>query len=389
MNSSFTNSNAYIPRKMVSLFAGIGGFELGFKSIGVETVLSCEIDKVAQHIIAQNFPHTKIVGNICDLDVIPSDIDILCAGFPCQDISTIGGKLGLNGERSSLIKEVFRLLRNQRTEWVIIENVSNMLHLHNGETIRNIVNNLESLGYNWAYRTINSLAFIPQHRKRVFVVASLNHNAADILLSDSYNSEIGSVTVSELSESFGFYWTEGKFAIGLYQNGIPTLKCGSTIGIPSPPAIITPNGNVICPDIRDAERLQGFPSDWTISAEQIARPSIRWRLIGNAVTVDVVSWIANKILNPTVYSAKCDKELCAGAKWPAAAYSMNGRRYISSSTQFPQCREDSPLLKFLQFEGKPLSEKATKGFLHRLNSGTVKCPTFFKQSIEQYAHNFQ
>lgn len=219
MKENKTYSHYSVPRKMVSLFAGIGGFELGFKSINVKTTLSCEIDKVAQHILSNNFPYTKIVSDICDLDVLPSDTDILCAGFPCQDISTIGGKQGLNGQRSSLIKEVFRLLKGHKTEWVVIENVPNMLHLHGGETINIIVNNLESLGYNWAYRTINSLAFVPQHRKRVYIVASLNHNAADVLLSDSYNSEIGAVTVSELSEAFGFYWTEGKLLLAYIKMG--------------------------------------------------------------------------------------------------------------------------------------------------------------------------
>lgn len=388
MNDNQTYLKNHPPRKMVSLFAGIGGFELGFQSINVETTLSCEIDKVAKLILSNHFPHTKIVSDICELDALPSDTDILCAGFPCQDISTIGNKQGLNGERSSLIKEVFRLLKGNKTEWVVIENVPNMLHLHGGETINIIVDNLESLGYNWAYRTINSLAFVPQHRKRVFIVASLNHNAADVLLSDSFNSELGTVTVAELSEAFGFYWTEGKFAIGLYQNGIPTLKCGSTIGIPSPPAIIMPDGSVVCPDIRDAERFQGFPSNWTQSAEQIARPSIRWRLVGNAVTVDVVSWIAQKILCPSHYHVVLDKELKYGSKWPPAAYSRNGKRYISNATQFPKCREEISLSNFLQFQGKPLSEKATNGFLNRLNSGTVKCPTFFKHSIEQYANTF-
>lgn len=149
-----------------------------------------------------------------------------------------------------------------------------------------------------------------------------------------------------------------------------------------------PNGSVVCPDIRDAERFQGFPINWTQSAEQIARPSIRWRLVGNAVTVDVVSWIAQKIICPSHYFVLLDKELKNGSKWPTAAYSRNGKRYISNATQFPKYREEISLLNFLQFEGKPLSEKATNGFLNRLNSGTVKCPIFFKHSIEQYANTF-
>ena len=98
---------------MVSLFAGIGGFELGFQRVGIETVLACEIDPVAQSVLSANFPNTKIISDVCELKSLPIGTDVLCAGFPCQDISTIGIKTGLAGERSSLVTEVFRLLKNK------------------------------------------------------------------------------------------------------------------------------------------------------------------------------------------------------------------------------------------------------------------------------------
>lgn len=372
---------------MVSLFAGIGGFDLAFQSIGVDTILACEIDKIAQHVLKTNFPNVKITSDICELNKIPKGADILCAGFPCQDISTIGAKKGLDGTRSSLIKEVFRLLRDSKIEWVVIENVTNMLHLHKGETINTIIEGLEELGYNWAYRTIDSMAFVPQHRCRVFVVASLHFDPRDVLLSGSSDLDLGVITSSEFIEPCGFYWTEGKYAIGLYQNNIPTLKCGSTIGIPSAPAIVFPNGDVGSPDVRDAERFQGFPSDWTKPAEDIAKPSSRWKLIGNAVTVDTVAWIANKIINPDVYDFSHDKDLKKGNKWPASAWGINGKRYISSASLFPVERKEVSLTTFLQYPCKPLSLKAAKGFEHRLNIGTVNCPQFFRDAINKYVQS--
>ena len=372
------------PQKMVSLFAGIGGFDLAFRSIGVDSTLLCEIDPIAQHVLRQNFPNTKIVNDICELKKIPRGTNVLCAGFPCQDISTIGIKKGLNGTRSSLIKEVFRLLKEYKVEWVIIENVTNMLHLHKGETICAIVDELELLGYNWAYRTIDSMAFIPQHRCRVFIVASLNSDPRKVLLSGNSNKVQGVITSSNFIEPCGFYWTEGKFAIGLYQNNIPTLKCGSTIGIPSAPAIAFPNGEIGSPDIRDAERLQGFPPDWTKSAEEITKPSSRWKLIGNAVTVDTVEWIAKKIIEPEYYDFSEDKELKKGAKWPSAAWGFNGFRAISKSSMFPVERDEIHLDEFLHYPCKPLSLKAAKGFLQRLNTGSVKCPVFFRNAINKY-----
>lgn len=377
------NSKAY-PKKMVSLFAGIGGFELAFQSIGVSTSLMCEIDPIAQHVLQTHFPDTKLVGDICGLKKIPKGTHILCSGFPCQDISTIGEKKGLSGVRSSLIKEVFRLLSETRVEWVVIENVTNMLHLHRGETIQTIVEGLEELGYNWAYRTIDSLSFVPQHRCRVYVVASLNHNPNDVLLSNDSSKEIGAVVQQNLNQPCGFYWTEGKYAIGLYQNGIPTLKCGSTIGIPSAPAIVFPNGKIGCPDIRDAERFQGFPEDWTKPAEKVAKPSSRWKLVGNAVTVDTVAWIANKMIHPETYDTTQDNEMKKGGKWPPAAWGSNGKRFISSVSVFPIDREETSLSEFLIHPCKPLSLKASQGFEHRLSIGTVKCPLFFREAIHNY-----
>ena len=377
------------PKKMVSLFAGIGGFELAFQSIGVATSLMCEIDPIAQQILSTNIPNAKLVGDICKLKELPKGTDVLCAGFPCQDISTIGGKAGLAGTRSSLIKEVFRLLQESKVEWVIIENVTNMIHLKRGETIRTIVNELEALGYNWAYRTINSLAFVPQNRCRVYVVASLHHNPNDVILSGNADNKLGLVNQASFSAPCGFYWTEGKYAIGMYKNGIPTLKCGSTIGIPSAPAIAFPDGSVGCPDIKDAERFQGFPEDWTKPAEDIARASSRWKLVGNAVTVDVVRWIANKILSPESYDSSKDKVLKLGAKWPAAAWGGNGKIYISSSSAYPVSREEISLKDFLNYPCKPLSLKAAKGFEHRLNIGTVRCPQYFRDTIHQYVKKLE
>lgn len=369
---------------MVSLFSGIGGFELGFKSIGVQTTLMCENDTIAQYTLKANFPNVKLSDDICKLDKIPSRTDILCAGFPCQDISTIGFKKGLLGTRSSLIKEVFRLLKQTPVEWVVIENVTNMLHLKGGETIKTIVDELECLGYKWAYRTINSMSFVPQNRKRVFVVASLNNDPRNVLLSGNTKKVHGVISSDLFVNPCGFYWTEGKYAIGLYQNGIPTLKCGSTIGIPSPPAIAFPNGDVASPDIRDAERFQGFPADWTKPAEDITRTSGRWKLVGNAVTVDVVSWIANKMVKPEEYDSSKDKELTQGMKWPTAAWGDCGKRYISDVSEYPQEREEVSLIDFLEYPCKPLSLKAAKGFESRLHSGTVRSPNFFKKAIHDY-----
>lgn len=370
--------------KMVSLFAGIGGFELAFKKVGVETSLMCEIDPIAKQVLKANLPNIPIVDDVCSLKSIPQDVEILCAGFPCQDLSSVGVKKGLSGHRSSLIREVFRLLRKKRVEWVLLENVSFMLRLNQGETIQTIVNELENLGYKWAYRTIDSISFVPQHRCRVFIVASLHNDPRNVILSNDSLKSLEKPDLENFSQALGFYWTEGRYALGLTLNALPTLKSGSTIGIPSPPAIAFPNGEISIPDVRDAERLQGFPRNWTLPAEKIAKSSSRWKLIGNAVTVDVVSWIARKMFNPQEYDYQNDEEMLNGSIWPKAAWGGNGKRYISNASTIPIWKKKVNLQDFLKFPRKKLSLKASLGFKNRLEKGNMHCPDYFRDALDNH-----
>jgi len=370
--------------KMVSLFAGIGGFELAFQKIGSRTSLMCEIDPIAKYVLSSQLRGIDIIDDVRDIDRVPRGTDILCAGFPCQDLSSVGAKAGLKGERSSLVQEVFRILEEKQTEWVIFENVSFMLRLNAGETIRIIVNELERLGYNWAYRMIDSMAFVPQHRCRVFIVASLHHDPRNVLLSGESNCQYGNVDFDRQNLPLGFYWTEGRFALGLQGDAVPTLKAGSTIGIPSPPAILFPSGEVSVPDIRDAERLQGFPANWTRPAEDVARASIRWRLVGNAVTVNVVRWIAKKIAEPMPYDSSKDKRLIGVKVWPSAAWGIKGVRGASLASVFPASFRRSNLEDFLKYPRNPLSVKATRGFLRRLEAGGLRCPRYFEDEIRNH-----
>lgn len=375
---------------VVSLFAGIGGFELAFESINAKTVLMCEIDTPAKHVLSTHFPNIPIVNDVCELDTLPIKPDVLCAGFPCQDLSSIGEKQGLSGTRSSLVTEVFRILKKNPVEWVIFENVSFMLSLRHGEAIKTIVSKLEELGYKWAYRSIDSITFLPQHRTRVFVVASLHHNPCDILLSGNSMQQYGSVNNDIMPNSLGFYWTEGRYALGLLGNALPTLKAGSTIGIPSAPAILSSDGSLGTPDIRDAERLQGFPSDWTACVEEVVKSTYRWKLVGNAVTVDTVSWIANKIINPEQYNAMNDVKMSESiTHWPKAAWGKDGERYISLASLYPQDNEQIELMSFLKYPVKPLSLKAAKGFEKRLLEGNLKYPEYFAKAIHQYIQKNQ
>ncbi|MFN4089253.1 MAG: DNA cytosine methyltransferase [Alphaproteobacteria bacterium] len=254
---------------------------------------------------------------------------------------------------------------------MVLENVSFMLHLDSGRGLSTLVEAFEERGYRWAYRVVNSLAFLPQRRERViFVATTTDVDPAHVLFAD----DVACVdpTVSLSTRAHGFYWTEGIRGLGWAVDAIPTLKNGSTVGIASPPAILLPNGDVVTPDIRDAERLQGFDADWTAPAEGVGRASLRWSLVGNAVTVPVAGWLGGRLAEPGDYSRERDCALPANGRWPRAArFDGDGRRRVEIGS-IPVWRERPSLAAFLQFEGKPLSARATRGFLSRTERSTLR-----------------
>lgn len=231
--------------RIAGLFAGVGGLELGFQRAGHEALMLCEIDEPAKAVLHARFPSVPLEHDVCALKSLPRDVDLVAAGFPCQDLSQAGKTAGIEGARSGLVGEVFRLLEKKRTPWVLLENVPFMLRLSKGRALEVIVSALESLGYRWAYRVVDTRAFgLPQRRERVFLLASLDDDPRTVLLADEAG-EPTPVAWKPHRTSFGFYWTEGIRGLGAAVDAVPTLKGGSTIGIPSSPAILLPNGRVV------------------------------------------------------------------------------------------------------------------------------------------------
>ena len=134
---------------IVGLFSGIGGFEIAFEREGYNPTLLCENNPAAAAVLRERFPSVPIVSDVRTLRALPKSTDLLCAGFPCQNLSSSGEKGGIRGDQSSLVEEVFRLLRGRKAQWVIIENVKFMLHLQGGMAMRYIIDALEELAFVW------------------------------------------------------------------------------------------------------------------------------------------------------------------------------------------------------------------------------------------------
>lgn len=366
--------------KIAGLFAGIGGLEAGLSSAGNRTSLLCEIWEPARAVLRARFPETDLAADIVDLPALPADTDALVGGFPCQDLSQAGLTAGIVGSRSGLVGHVFRLIDHQPVPWVVLENVSFMLHLDKGRGMRTLVEAFEARGYRWAYRVVNSMAFVPQRRERVlFVATRTDVDPASVVCVDEV--EPPQLPTSLSTHAHGFYWTEGIRGLGWARDAIPTLKNGSTVGIASPPAILLPSGIAITPDIRDAERLQGFDECWTEPAEQVARASIRWSLVGNAVTRPVAAWLGERLMTPGIYDPARDRDFGADGRWPKAARFDGVKRIKVEIGPFPVWMDRPHLADFLRYEGKPLSARATKGFLSRTERGTLKFVPGFRERL--------
>lgn len=367
--------------RVAGLFAGIGGLELGLHRSGHRCNLLCEIEPAAANVLRAQFRKVSIVDDVQQIEKLPVDTSLVVAGFPCQDLSSVGLKSGIEGTQSSLVDEVFRILEANNIDNVLFENVRFMLHLHGGKAMSRIAARFEELGYNWAYRVVNTLAFgLPQRRHRVFFLAMRRGDPRNVLLADDFVIPEREIS---MQAPIGFYWTEGKYATGLTADAIPPLKNGSTIGIPSPPSILLPTGEVGTPSISDAERLQGFPQGWTKPAEEVARASHRWKLIGNAVSVPVAEWLGDRLAVPGVFSDSETRPM--GAKWPSAGWGTGGRRYIADVGDAPMLLTPVPsLASFLQDPLKPLSERALNGFLKRARSGRMRFPEGFLDALDRY-----
>ena len=167
--------------KYASLFSGIGGFDLGFDRAGMECVLQVEQDNSCLGILARHWPKVKKVNDVRKIKRVSADL--ICGGFPCQDVSVAGKRAGLDGERSGLWFEFHRIIERNIPRWVVVENVPGLLSSNDGRDFAAILRGLVECGYGVAWRILDAQYFgLAQRRRRVFIVASLgNGRAAQVL----------------------------------------------------------------------------------------------------------------------------------------------------------------------------------------------------------------
>lgn len=400
--------------KFISLFAGIGGFDLALTRQGHECVWANEWDKYAAQIYDKNFKSgeslqgtewggiqpTRVESDIevggdsqsetwgdrkfqqpensngidtRDIRTVPTteipDHDLLVGGFPCQAFSIAGKRKGFDDTRGTLFFEIARILREKHTRLFILENVKGLLSHDNGNTFKTIISTLDELGYDLQWQVLNSKNFgVPQNRERVFIVGHLRGTSRPevfpIRQDDNPLTKKNGYQSSESSISGTLTATDAKMHLdGTYINQLNQPKHSNdriygTDGIS--PTLNTMQGGNRQPKIvpmkwvrteegkearrnarkelgkdytpfngvyrrlepsenkneigcltsalnKDAllgdsvtirrltptecERLQGFPDNWTAGVSDTQR----YKMCGNAVTVNVISYLVSKL----------------------------------------------------------------------------------------------
>ena len=272
--------------KIIDLFSGIGGFSLGFQRAGynfTEHYFS-EIDKHAIANYKYNFPNAKHIGDITTLHGGDfTGIDIITFGSPCQNFSTAGRREGLKGAKSSLIQHAIALIAQLRPSVFIWENVKGAFSSNSGADFWAIIKAFANIGgYRLEWQLLNTSWVLPQNRERIYVIGHL-----------AGRSEQGVFPIREIAkDSF-------KKTRNIYDYSRTILR-GYKNSTSTGSFIKTKDNKIRYLTEIECERLQGFSDNWTQYGDYngIIKPIVktqRYKLIGNAVTVDIVELIAKRL----------------------------------------------------------------------------------------------
>jgi len=163
--------------RVLDLFSGIGGFSIGLEKSGMETVAFCEIDEYAKKVLKKHWSGVPTYDDVTKLskEVLDNDgisVDVICGGFPCQDISVAGVQKGIKGKRSGLWGEFARLIDEIRPKYAVVENVPNLLSGDRGRWFGRVLGDLAEIGYDAEWHCISASELgAHHHRDRVWIIS--------------------------------------------------------------------------------------------------------------------------------------------------------------------------------------------------------------------------
>ena len=298
----------------IDLFAGIGGFALGFERAGIETLAHVEIDEACQAVLKSHWSDRIIFSDVTDAGShnLPY-ADIISYGSPCQDMSIAGRREGLTGKRSVLFYEAARIIREINPRYSIWENVPGALLSNKGLDFRAVLEELLQTDVpmpqsgRWAssgvvragqkelaWRVLDSQYFgVPQRRRRIFLVLCTRGDSAAEILFERKGSEWNAPPHREPKQSSSTTIAYSPFKHYVYEQSSIAATIHNYRQLSGSEHLIVDNIGVRRLTPVECCRLQGFPDDWNESTSNAGR----YRQIGNAVTVNVTHWIGKRIVD--------------------------------------------------------------------------------------------
>lgn len=312
---------------VVELFAGIGGFRIGFdKAGGFKTIYSNDFDKWCKTSFDGYFGEGSLdLRDIQKIDAseIP-DCDVLTAGFPCQPFSKIGKLHGFADARGTLFWDVLRVLKSKQPKAFVLENVANLVNHDKGQTFERIRDGLENdLGYHVFYKVLNTKDYgLPQDRKRIYMVGFKDEVDFEFPEPIELQKHVGDIL--EIEPVHDFYYMSQTYMDGLEKhrqrhenkghgfgyrvldpNGISTTCVVGNMGRERnliqdkvrPAGSVNRTGAILNDrgirklTVREYARLQGFPDDYQFPD----KVTVAYKQIGNAISVPVAEAVALKV----------------------------------------------------------------------------------------------
>lgn len=329
--------------KYVSLFSGIEAATVAWEPLGWDPVCFAEFDEFPSAVLAERYPEVPNVGDVTKVNwkKYKGKCDIVVGGSPCQSFSVAGKREGLQGE-SGLMFEYIRAVREIRPRWFLWENVPGALSSEGGEAFRQLLSEMDKLGYGLAWRILDAQFFGVAQRRRLFLVGHLGacppvgvliepeSMRGDFESSAEKRASLAAAAErSACSAGFKYHQGAGAGGIGAEPEQLPTLTADwhnpAVFPINEPITMADLNANTAighnmvgtlkvggdAPSVvnnmlvrrltpRECERLQGFPDDWT-KIPYRGKPADecpdgpRYKAIGNSMAVPVMRWIGERV----------------------------------------------------------------------------------------------
>lgn len=333
--------------KIISLFAGAGGLDLGFEQAGFDVIWANEYDKKIWETFQFNFPNTHLdTRSISDVpsSEIPNDVDGVVGGPPCQSWSEAGARRGIDDERGQLFYEYIRVLKDKQPKFFLAENVQGMLFKRNEIALKHIIQSFEEAGYHVKYKLLNTVDYyVPQDRKRVIFIGFRNDlnlkfefpvpcNHLYTFKDAIWDLRHNAIPATEKNHTNGAnlevpnheYMTGGFSSIFMSRNRVRKWEEPSfTIQAGGRHAPIHPQANIMIKvakdefkfdensphpyrrlSVREAARIQTFPDDFIFHYDRVADG---YKMVGNAVPVTFAKILAKSILDHLTDSTRSVK----------------------------------------------------------------------------------